>query len=118
MATSVNTKYDYIIHDENLEIFGLIWLDAQVNSDQHNLDAQKQLRAIINHLKTFDNANQCQNYIIAIPRYYHLVLILSGQLGKEIVPRIHHLDQVSTIYVYCRDRAGNEEWAKKFHKVR
>ncbi|CAF3885715.1 unnamed protein product [Rotaria sp. Silwood1] len=43
---------------ENLESFSLLWLDRSVNVSQENIAAQPKLRAIINHLKTFENAEE------------------------------------------------------------
>ncbi|CAF1071152.1 unnamed protein product [Rotaria sordida] len=45
-------------------------------------------------------------------------MIVSGQLGKEIVPSIHNLRQVMSIYVYCMNKAINEQWASRFVKVK
>jgi hypothetical protein len=44
-------------------------------------------------------------------------LIVSGQFGREIVPKIHQLEQLSAIYVYCMNKEANEQWAKDFLKV-
>ncbi len=104
-------------NDDNLETFSLLWLDASVNSSEENRCAQKHLRSTINYLKTFEDAKQCQEYIEKISSYDRLILIVSGQLGQEIVPHIHHFRQVSSIYVYCRDKQRNEQWAKNFPKV-
>jgi hypothetical protein len=102
---------------ENLESFALLWLDAQVNTDKGNRHAQKQLRNIINHLKTFDDEIQCEQYISRISSQDRVVLIVSGRLGQNIVPRIHHLRHIISIYVYCRDKPTHEQWAKNFKKV-
>ncbi|CAF3158929.1 unnamed protein product [Rotaria sp. Silwood2] len=45
-------------------------------------------------------------------------MVVSGQLGREIVPSIHNLRQVISIYVYCFDKKRNEQWACKHAKVR
>jgi hypothetical protein len=103
--------------DDNLETFGLLWLDANVDTSEENRQAQKQLRHIINHLKIFDNQNLCQQYILSVSSQNRLILIVSGRLGQEIVPHIHHLRQISSIYVYCMDKKTNEKWAKHFTKV-
>ena len=105
------------IHDDNLETFSLYWLDAQVNTTDDNLQTQKKLRQIINHLKTFDDQNQCHQYILSLSPQDRLVLIISGRYGRQLVPQIHHLQQVSSIYVYCKDKKANEQWAKDFTKV-
>jgi hypothetical protein len=46
-----------------------------------------------------------------------IVLIISGRFGEILVPRIHSLRQVSSIYVYCKDKKRNEPWANQFKKV-
>jgi hypothetical protein len=103
---------------DNLETFSLLWLDAQVNSTEDNRKTQQKLREIINHLKTFDDQNQCKQYIQSLSPQDRLVLIVSGRCGRQLVPQIHQLPQLSSIYVYCMDQKANEEWAKDFIKVR
>ncbi len=46
-----------------------------------------------------------------------LILIVSGQLGRKLVPQIHHLRQLSSIYVFCMDKQANERWTRQFTKV-
>jgi hypothetical protein len=103
--------------DRNLELFSLVWLDISVNSTEENLNVQQQLRTLFNHLKPFENSNECLQYIRNIPKQNRIILIVSGRLGQEIVPRIHRLRQISCIYVYCMDKEKNEKWAHKFPKV-
>ena len=112
----VNSKTSQT-HDDNLETFSLLWLDAQVNTTEENRQAQQKLRKIINHLKTFDDQNQCQQYILSLSPQDRLVLIVSGRLGRQLVPQIHQLRQISSIYIYCMDKQANEQWAKNFTKV-
>jgi hypothetical protein len=104
-------------HDNNLEMFCLIWLDENINIKETR-DIESNLRTIINHLKKFQNIQQCQHYIEQRSKKDRVVLIVSGELGREIVPSIHNLRQVTSIYVYCMDKKGNEQWASKFSKVR
>jgi hypothetical protein len=118
MAMAVVPKTVSAIDDENLETFSLVWLDARVNSDNHNIAAQKLLRDTINHLKTFDNANDCRKYITQMSPDHYLVFIVSGGLGQVEVPRIHNIGLVSGIYVYCMNRELHKQWANKFSKVR
>jgi hypothetical protein len=102
----------------NLETFSLIWLDAAVNSTKENIDTQQRLRSSINHLKTFENDVECEKYIRSVFKEERIVLIVSGHLGHEVVPRIHQVRQISAIYVYCMNKNKNEQWAKHFTKVR
>ena len=101
---------------DNLETFRLLWLDSNVNNGE-NLVAQIQLRTIINHLETFIDPDDCQKSIEQTPKDDRVVLIVSGQLGETLVPRIHESQRVSAVYVYCRDENKNKVWADKFKKV-
>jgi len=103
--------------EQNLEISSLVWLDASVNSSKENINVQQQLRTLIKHLKTFDNSNDCLQYIRNISKQSQIILIVSGHLGREIVPCIHRLKQIACIYVYCMDKEKNEKWAQKYPKV-
>ncbi|CAF3678604.1 unnamed protein product [Rotaria socialis] len=102
--------------NSNLESFTCLWLDRSVNSTEDNIQTQKELREVINYLRTFDDLNQCEQYIRQITKE-KVVLIVSGSLSREIVPRIHDLQQLSACYVFCLDLAPNEYWDKKYSKV-
>ncbi|CAF2742817.1 unnamed protein product [Rotaria sp. Silwood2] len=102
--------------NSNLESFACLWLDQNVNSTEDNIQTQKELRQVINHLRTFDNSDQCEQYIRQITKE-KVVLIVSGSLGRQCVPRLHDLPQFSACYVFCQDRKANEQWANKYHKV-
>ena len=112
MATSSKSQST----DFNTESFASLWLDQNVNKTEDNLQTQQELRQLINHLRTFDNADQCEQYIRKITKE-KVILIVSGSLGRELVPRLHDLPQFSTCYVFCQDQKRNEEWANKYHKV-
>ncbi len=116
-TSSKTEEIDKNGNDENLETFSLLWLDAQVDTSEENRQAQTQLRDIINHLKTFNDENDCQQYISTITPQDRVVFIVSGRLGRTIVPQVHHLQQITSIYVYCMNKQANEQWSKDFTKV-
>jgi protein gp37 len=101
---------------DNLETFRLLWLDADVNNTE-NLAAQQHLRSVINYLETFVDADECRQSIEQIPKEDRVVLIVSGELGRKVVPRIHEIQLVSSVYVYCRDKNKHKQWADQFKKV-
>jgi hypothetical protein len=105
------------LNNSNLEIFSLVWVDTSVNISQENLDTQRRLRTIINHLRTFDDSCDCEQYIRSVSNHDRIVIIVSGLSGRQLVPRIHQLRQVCSIYVYCMDRKTNEQWTKNYTKV-
>ena len=103
--------------DENLESLSLIWLDAVVDNSKENLEVQKQLRSIINYLKTFQDVTECENHIRSVPDGDRMLFIVSGSLGREIVPRIHKLRQILSIYIFCFDRTEHAKWSRNYTKV-
>jgi len=102
---------------ENVETFTFVWLDRLVNTSQDNIDTQELLRKVVNPLKTFEDADQCMEYIRSRSQK-QIVLIVSGRVGQEVVPHIHQFPQLMSIYVYCSDVERNEKWAKNFPKVK
>ena len=106
-----------VLNNSNLEIFSLVWVDTAINISQENLDTQRRLRTIINHLRTFEDSFDCEKYIRSVSNHDRIVIIVSGLSGRQLVPRIHQLRQVCSIYVYCMDRKTNEQWTKNYTKV-
>ena len=105
-------------NSSDFDTVDLIWLDATVYSSIENHATQKELRSITHNFHSFDSIHDCEKYIQTKTIYDRLFLIVSGQLGRDIVPRIHHYRQIFSIYVYCQNKQKNEEWANKFSKVR
>ncbi|CAF5007749.1 unnamed protein product [Rotaria socialis] len=118
MATAMPPNDNFYTADDDmrLEIFCLIWLDANSNA-KDTRDTEQELRSIINHLKKFQDVKQCQKFIEERSKNDRITIIVSGQFGQEIVPAIHKLRQVISIYVYCFDIVLNKQWADKFAKV-
>jgi hypothetical protein len=114
---SSSTKSVDQLMNSNFESFSCLWLDQNVSSSQDNLETQKELREVINHLRTFDNSDECEEYIREITKE-KVVLIVSGSAGRQIVPKLHDLPQFSACYVFCQDKKANEQWANKYHKVK
>lgn len=103
--------------NSHLERFGLIWLDANVHAEEIQF-AQQKLCDVINYLEKFQKVDECRQYIEERPKDDRLVLIVSVEFAQEIVPLIHNLCQVSSIYVYCKNKKGDEQWTHNFIKVR
>lgn len=102
----------------NYETCVVYWLDAEVNKSDHNKSVQKQLRTIVKQVTTFDDLGQCRSTIELFHQPEKLILIVSGRMGQTLVPEIHHLPHLSSIYVYCQDKTLHEQWAKEYFKVK
>ncbi|CAF4914443.1 unnamed protein product [Rotaria sp. Silwood1] len=120
MATSTSLSYDEYgtnIDDQQLEIFCIIWLDDNTQASDDR-DTEQRLRSIINRLKRFKEIQQCEQYINERSPEDRLILIVSGRLGRELVPSIHASRKVISIYVYCMDETAHKEWSKNYVKIK
>ncbi|CAF0878354.1 unnamed protein product [Adineta steineri] len=45
-------------------------------------------------------------------------MIVSGSLGKHIVPHVHDMFQVDTIFIFCSNREWHKQWAKDWPKIK
>ncbi|CAF1602222.1 unnamed protein product [Rotaria magnacalcarata] len=106
-----------IVQPQNLETFMLIWLDSLVNKSEDNIDTKILLRKTINRLVAFEDMDKCIEYIKDQDEE-RIVLIVSGRLGQQAVPALHHLAHLIAIYVYCGDKKRHEIWTKEYIKIK
>ncbi len=111
-----STKMYSIKPDNNFETYFLIWLDASINSEE-NRDAQEKFRSSIHYLQTFDKLDECEKYIRSVSSEDRIVFIVSGHFGQYLIPQIHHLRQLSSIYIYCANKDFHQQWSQQYYKV-
>lgn len=96
----------------------LVWLDCMI--DDNSSDCRNtitQLRRIVNTVNTFTDSEQCIEFM-ELMKTENICLIISGTLGQSIVPRVHNLPQVNTIFVFCMKKPYHQQWAKSCSKVK
>jgi hypothetical protein len=82
----------------------LIWLNS--NIDEGNSDFQNtitQLRCVVNDINTFTNGEQCIEFLESI-QDNNACMIISGSLGQQIVPHVHKMSQVDSIFIFCSNK--------------
>ncbi|CAF1445093.1 unnamed protein product, partial [Rotaria sp. Silwood1] len=101
-----------------LQNFLLVWLDANLQeSDNDFKNSLQHLRKIVASITTFTDAQECVNFLSEIKKE-KVFMIVSGSLGRQIVPEIEALPQLEAIYVFCGNQSVHEQWAKKISKVK
>ena len=96
----------------------LIWLDSNIddnNDDCHNTITQ--LRRVVNTINTFTDGDQCVQFINNMDNE-KACMIISGSLGEYIVPRIHDMSQVDSIFIFCGNKKRHEQWTKEWSKIK
>jgi hypothetical protein len=104
---------------QNLEIFSLIWCDADVETVYASRPVHEKLLDLINFQRTFKSVNECEQYICqkttAIDK---IILVSSGSFGQDLLNRVHHLPQINAIYIYCLIKENHQTLLTNFTKVR
>ena len=117
MMTASNYKNEC----ESPKVFRFVWLDDQVNKSAENLELQEKLSTLVpqcSSLIVFDNASECEQYLLQYKEDQDIILIVSGSLGQTFLPNIHHLSAISMIYVYCFDKEMHDLLAQQYKKVK
>ena len=96
----------------------VIWLDSNVNKTIENLELQHRLCMLVQLLSIFENVSECEQHIRQIPSSDRIILIVSDSLGKELIPRIHEVQQLTSIYVFCAHKPTDQSWATPYSKVK
>ena len=113
-ADKISSSLEY----NNLETYSILWLDPLVTDTREYVDAQQRLRTSINYIRTFKNTDDCEQYIQSVPAQDRIIFIVNNQLGQDLVPRIHQLRQIFSIYIYSTDNKRSGQWTKEFKKVK
>jgi tetratricopeptide (TPR) repeat protein len=92
----------------------LIWLDDN-STDCH--DTITQLRRVVNNIITFTDADQCVDFLTNIDNE-NACMIISGALCQNIVPFIHDITHLYTIFIFCDNKRYHEQWAKYWPKIK
>lgn len=104
--------------NELVQNFLLVWLDEKLNENTNDFrNSLQRLRNVVNVVKIFQDTNQCIKYIKTLETE-KAFLIVSGRLCHTVVPNVHEIDQIYSIYIFCEKRSKYVEWAKDWPKVK
>jgi hypothetical protein len=102
----------------NFETFTLVWLDPKLEKTDDNMALLTKLRGSMNCVRTFTHSDTCRLFIETQSIDEPLILLVSGTAGRELIPLVHNLEQVASIYVFCTNRAHHLTWTRSFSKVK
>ena len=96
----------------------LIWLDNNIDDKKEDCrNTVTQLRRVVNDATTFTDGEECIEFIEDI-NDNKVCMIISGSLGQHIVPRVHNMSQVDSIFIFCGNKKYHEQWAKEWSKIK
>jgi hypothetical protein len=71
----------------------------------------------VNNINTFTDEEECTQFINSIVDNRACVLI-SGSLAQHIVPHIHKMPQVDSIFLICNNKEHHDQWTKEWSKIK
>jgi tetratricopeptide (TPR) repeat protein len=119
-TVTTTTKLSDVLHPRRhtAQNFLLIWLDTFI--DQSNKDYQntlEQLRNVVNDFSVFKHPDECVDFLTEIDDI-KVFLIVEDILAQQMVPLIHDISQLDSVYIFCNNRSGHEQWTKEWIKVK
>ncbi len=94
-----------------------MWLDSSVHDAGASQQMQKELCKIFGRCAFVENKDKGRQAITNSPVESKLLLVVSGQIGSELVPLIHNEAKVCAIYVYCGNVNNHIGWSQGYTKV-
>ena len=112
-STTTNVKQRRIVQS-----FSLIWLDANIDESKGDFrNSLAHLRSTVNTINTFTNADQAINFLKELSNE-KVLMIVSGSFGQSIIPSIHGISHLHSIFVFCGNKTHHEQWVKDWSKVK
>jgi hypothetical protein len=96
----------------------LIWVDFGI--DETKKDCQNmlaQLQSVVHDVNIFTQPDQGIDFLTDVDDIKAFLLV-AGTIGQQIVPLIHDISHLDSIYIYGRNKSTHEQWAKQWFKVR
>ena len=96
----------------------LVWLDSNINTKSEDCrNTVTQLRRVVNDINMFTDGEGCIQFIDTI-NDNKVCMIISGSLGQHILPRVHNMSQVNSIFIFCGNKKYHEQWTKEWSKIK
>jgi tetratricopeptide (TPR) repeat protein len=115
-STTQNTLKSPSIHSEHdiNENIVIIWADVNMDlSEKIYHDSMTKLQRITTSIYTCTNSEQCTNYLDSVVEK-KVFLIVSDDLGEDIVPLVHDKPQLDSIYIFSHVKRQRLPWANKW----
>jgi len=118
-ASHTNRELSQPTYTRIVQNFRLIYLDANIDEVNDNdwWDNISKLRRIIYTIDTFADADKCIQFLTNI-KDEMVFLIVTGYIGQHVVPIIHSMTQLDSIYIFCGNASRHEQWAKQWLKIK
>jgi tetratricopeptide (TPR) repeat protein len=102
--------------EENKEDFTVVWLDGNIDDSPDSLQTQTRLRNVNNYCQFYTNIQLCLDFIRTVNNE-QIFLIVSGVLARSILPQIHSLRSLASVFIFCANCHNHLSLLKEYPKV-
>ncbi|CAF1467839.1 unnamed protein product [Adineta ricciae] len=113
-----NETFSLSIKQHFIEYNLVIWFYEQNHSkseDDENKFAQ--LENIANDVYTFTNLDECIDFVTDIV-YRKMFIILPDIMSQQLVPVIHDISLIDSIYIFCDGETLHNGWSDSWKKIK
>ena len=103
------------IAHENAHDFTIVWFYSGLELDE-NRQFLMNLHFKTGNVRTFDQREPCWEYI-KYTKHKEVILIITIKHAREVVPILHDLRQLNSIYVYDLCALSEQAWMHRCVKV-
>lgn len=117
-TTTISSSFTIQPRWRIMQNFLLLWVDS--NIDQENevyKNTLAKLCSIINNVNAFTQADECADFLTEIGEL-KAFLVVADTMGRQMVPLIHDISQLHSVYIYCNNKAQHSAWTKNWAKIR
>jgi hypothetical protein len=102
---------------QSLKPFLFVWLDSNIGESHEIETAIQILQKNVTLVFIMEDGHE-REIFMKLGLDNKIVLIVSYECVKQIMPDIYNLTSIITIYVYCLDYKGDLEWMRNYRKIR
>lgn len=103
------------IPHENAHSFTIVWFYSGIELDE-NREFLMNLHFKTDNVRTFDRREPCWEYI-KCTKHKEVILIITIKHARDVVPILHDLRQLNSIYVYDLCALSEQAWMHRYVKV-
>lgn len=96
----------------------VMWIDANMDlRDEYYQKTLEELQSVANHVEICTTVAQCIESFQECNGAL-VFLIVSEKIGQELIPKIHSMAQLDSIYIFCDNTEFTETWVGDWNKIK
>ena len=113
-TTNIRSSRQHLVRN-----YLLLWIDSSVDEESKDYqEAFVRLKNVVNNVNRCTQPDQCIKYLLDKVDNQCVFVITSGYLGQYLIPKIHDISQLESIYICCGNKSKHQQWAKDWTKIK